>query len=479
MAAIFLSYRRKDSMDVVGRMYDRLIAYFFGSSIFRDLDSIPLGKPFPEALKDSLKKTSVGLVVIGPGWVSSADDQGRPRLANPSDFVRSEVESLLAMGIPVIPCLVSNARMPSADDLPESIRPLVTRQSISVRSDPDFHQDMNRLIEQISAHIAEAHRQGAQETPSIGPDHPERFTLGRNTTKWIVVDGNGSAVYNPAQVTCRVEPMSLDLPPEVVNRRLEIELREEVKRSEGLPCHWNGQMWALKQYAIMRTPDSENMAVTFTFAPSDYFTFQATIMSLDEPLGNDRQTLRERYLSSDEVCCGPVSFLAIGFGVALVVVTSDNKVLLSRRRSTVVGARLGQLDVSVVEGLHPIKDGAAESPLYNAAMRGAKEELGITLRMNDICYLGFGVDLEFYQWNMLGFARTPLTSTDVLVQRSQGAPDKWEARSIEVVDYEPRPLLRRLRDEPMWSTAWCAIYWALLRKYSQETVAAAVKDVLM
>lgn len=149
MVALFLSYRRSDSREVVARVYDRLVAHFSGSAVFRDLDSIPLGKPFPTVLQEELAKTTAGLVVIGPGWASATDEQGRRRLDDPTDFVRQEVEALLSRPIPVIPCLILNAPMPTESELPEAIRPLRSRQAIEVRPDPDFHRDMDRLIAQL------------------------------------------------------------------------------------------------------------------------------------------------------------------------------------------------------------------------------------------------------------------------------------------------------------------------------------------
>ena len=45
MSKILISYRREDSADVTGRIYDRLIQVF-PQSVFRDVDSIPLGVDF-------------------------------------------------------------------------------------------------------------------------------------------------------------------------------------------------------------------------------------------------------------------------------------------------------------------------------------------------------------------------------------------------------------------------------------------------
>lgn len=46
MPGIFISYRRSDNPDAVGRLYDRLVSGFGKSAVFKDVDSIPLGQDF-------------------------------------------------------------------------------------------------------------------------------------------------------------------------------------------------------------------------------------------------------------------------------------------------------------------------------------------------------------------------------------------------------------------------------------------------
>ena len=70
MPSIFISYRRSDSIDVTGRIYDRLAANFGKDAIFKDVDNIPLGADFREYLKDTLNQCGVVLAVIGPTWVN-------------------------------------------------------------------------------------------------------------------------------------------------------------------------------------------------------------------------------------------------------------------------------------------------------------------------------------------------------------------------------------------------------------------------
>lgn len=145
MSGIFISYRRADSPDATGRIYDRLIAEFGKEHVFKDIDSIPLGQDFRTHLNDRVGDCSVVLAIIGPHWSDARDASGQRRLDDADDFVRIELEAALARSIPVVPVLVGDAQMPAMAQLPASLGQLPYRQSIEVRPDPDFHNDATRL----------------------------------------------------------------------------------------------------------------------------------------------------------------------------------------------------------------------------------------------------------------------------------------------------------------------------------------------
>ena len=154
---IFISYRRADSKYVVDRIRDRLNEAFDEDAIFRDIESIPLGQNFSDVLNQSTSTCDVMLVVIGPQWAGITDSQGNKRLADPGDYTRLEVETGLAnKKILVIPVLVMGAQMPAAGDIPETLRALLFRNAISVRNDPDFTPDMERLIQGIYEQFPDA-----------------------------------------------------------------------------------------------------------------------------------------------------------------------------------------------------------------------------------------------------------------------------------------------------------------------------------
>lgn len=150
MSGIFISYRRQDSQDITGRIRERLAGAFGGSSVFKDTQSIPQGAEFPVVLAQRINDSSAALIIIGPAWLSIAE-QGRQRLSEPDDYVRAEVEALLRNpGLLVLPALVRNAGMPQRDELPQSIASLADRNAIAVRSDPDFDHDIGELIDSLA-----------------------------------------------------------------------------------------------------------------------------------------------------------------------------------------------------------------------------------------------------------------------------------------------------------------------------------------
>ncbi len=95
MTRIFLSYRRADSADITGRIDDRLLIAFGRKSVFKDVDSIPLGSDFRKHLASAVSKCDVLLVVIGKDWLSAPDESGSRRLDNDADYVRIEIETAL------------------------------------------------------------------------------------------------------------------------------------------------------------------------------------------------------------------------------------------------------------------------------------------------------------------------------------------------------------------------------------------------
>jgi len=146
--SIFLSYRRQDTAAYAGRIYDRLAAKYGQDNVFMDIDRIEPGQDFVDAINHSVAEAGVLLVLIGREWIKMTDKSGVPRLDNPEDFVRLEILAGLEQKTVIIPVLLADAEMPSAQTLPLPLQPFARRNAIEI-SDSRFHSDVDRLIEAI------------------------------------------------------------------------------------------------------------------------------------------------------------------------------------------------------------------------------------------------------------------------------------------------------------------------------------------
>ena len=148
MGCVFISYRRDDSPDTVARIYQALTAQLPNQKIFRDIDGIPLGKEFPDLLREKLAEATTILVIIGPRWLEIL----KQRATAPVDHVRDEIRIALESQAEVIPVTVGGAKMTSETDLADfpALLPLTRRNGTPVRPDPDFVNDVDRLVKAIA-----------------------------------------------------------------------------------------------------------------------------------------------------------------------------------------------------------------------------------------------------------------------------------------------------------------------------------------
>jgi hypothetical protein len=153
-SGVFISYRRQETSHLAGRLYDRLADRFGEEQVFMDVDTIEPGADFTEVITRAVGTCQVLLAVIGPEWLSAADDQGHRRLDDPDDIVRLEIEAALTRDVRVIPILTEGAVMPRRHEMPESLVGLTRRNAITVRHD-SFRYDMERLVTTIAGLLSE------------------------------------------------------------------------------------------------------------------------------------------------------------------------------------------------------------------------------------------------------------------------------------------------------------------------------------
>ena len=105
------------------------------------------------------------LAVIGPRWLAAEDDARR--LDDPQDWVRLEIEAAMKREVRIIPVLVDGARMPSAGELPPSLRGLARRQAVTLSPES---LDTRGLVSVLKTAIAQEGKTAGQAgTPMPGP----------------------------------------------------------------------------------------------------------------------------------------------------------------------------------------------------------------------------------------------------------------------------------------------------------------------
>jgi hypothetical protein len=129
---VFVSYRRDDVPDATDRLTDSLREQLGPEQVFVDVDNIEIGADFAEIIGDWVARCDVLLAVIGRSWLEVTDGEGRPRIEDPDDYVRLEIEAALHRDVRVVPVLIHGATLPRHTELPETLVPLLQRNALEL-----------------------------------------------------------------------------------------------------------------------------------------------------------------------------------------------------------------------------------------------------------------------------------------------------------------------------------------------------------
>jgi hypothetical protein len=160
MRSIFIAYRREDTAMAAGRLHGDLEQEFGADKVFRDKEAIRGGERWAERIRKEIGRNTLMLVLIGPHWLEAKGALGQRRLDDPADTHRQEIEIAIAQGATIIPVLVENAVLPSAEKLPASLQALPQYQILKLRDD-----DWNNDFLTLKNHLASA--------PGLKSRHPD------------------------------------------------------------------------------------------------------------------------------------------------------------------------------------------------------------------------------------------------------------------------------------------------------------------
>src|SRR5262249_50440497 len=152
MGGIFVSYRQADAKAWAISLRDDLAEVFGADQVFLDKDTLHAGN-WRDQIHAALERCKVVLIVIGPRWLSIADDQNHPRIHLADDVHHQEVALALSRSdVTVIPVLVDEASMPHPNQMPEDLRKLCDQQARKIGDTQSRRKaDLDVLIKDIEA----------------------------------------------------------------------------------------------------------------------------------------------------------------------------------------------------------------------------------------------------------------------------------------------------------------------------------------
>jgi hypothetical protein len=164
---IFISYRRQDARTEARDLHKSLSAHFGVENVFYDMDALKPGTDWRASIKDGAGTCGILLALIGSEWLTLLQDRSQGNVVESTDDVaRAEIELALtnSVDVTVLPVLLDECQMPSADQLPRSMQAFPNLQAARLRFG-DWESDVQRLIADLERLAARA---GGEASPA-GP----------------------------------------------------------------------------------------------------------------------------------------------------------------------------------------------------------------------------------------------------------------------------------------------------------------------
>lgn len=191
--SIFVSYRRSDSGPWTGRLVNDLRHYFGRDRVYLDLDSNRAGQDYVGQVNECLGSSNAVIAVIGPRWLTEAGAGGRPRIQQPDDPVRQELEIAMRSGVALVPVYVGGAQVPAADHLPAGLGSIAYIQA-SRMADSDWEHDLGRLLVTLEKHgVYAGDEDGGEPAEGWRPTRPRRYERTVRASRWRAFDAIVSA----------------------------------------------------------------------------------------------------------------------------------------------------------------------------------------------------------------------------------------------------------------------------------------------
>lgn len=312
--------------------------------------------------------------------------------------------------------------------------------------DKPIERQQRRLMYWLRGLIA---RFRVPNTPSVVQDE---YSVGKWQVPWVVVEGSSSDPYTASNVICQFDPRPLTLPPDRQTKKEQIEqIQAKIEKSNGRREFHNGPTVALAGMGRGQIGDMEEPILILRLRPSDYYTFLATSISLNDKIKTNQGTevtVRERYLRSLQFNT-PLPEFASALAINLSLITSDGFIVVSKRATDGIGGYAGYMAPAINECINPVSDRSVHGTLSLSAtaQRGASHEHNIEITDDELSFFTVGVDPKWYFWGVTGLIRSKTFSrADILSRRSIGSKEQWESDNIYFLPHNPDSIAKFMSD---------------------------------
>ncbi len=257
------------------------------------------------------------------------------------------------------------------------------------------------------------------------------FRIGKWRTEWITLEGSSSDPYSPSNVVCQLDPTPINLPPDRLQKKREIEEFQAQLELAGNPREFHdGATVALTGIARGQIGVTEEPFLVLRLRPSSFYNYLATTQCLDEEIetdGSQRTTVRDKYLRDLRYESPNPEFVA-AFAINLSLITKDGFIVIGKRGTVGMFPYGGCISPAINECVQPDLDKIAGSvSLFAAAKRGAHNELNIQISEDELQFFTLGVDTRYYSYLLTGLVRSKTyTRDDIIARRTQGSKERWE-----------------------------------------------------
>jgi hypothetical protein len=139
MRQVFISYRRADAGDLAESVAQSIRSVFGKAAVFIDTGDVPAGSRWAAVLDRQLEQTVSLLCVIGEHWTGDV-----------GDGVRREVRTAIDRRIPVLPVVADPAHLPTTEEVPTELRPILDVQALRFQGSS---ADIQELIDWLTPHL--------------------------------------------------------------------------------------------------------------------------------------------------------------------------------------------------------------------------------------------------------------------------------------------------------------------------------------